>query len=80
YTRFSNPRQNGTTTSVDPHNPDVGSFPSSDSNNWPGAGNNVVYQSNMDTTALFAEDAFNLTPDWLWVGGVRYEDIDLRRA
>ena len=80
YTRFSNPRQNGNTTSVDPHNPDVGSFPSSDSNNWPGAGNNVVYQSNMDTTALFAEDAFNLTPDWLWVGGVRYEDIDLRRA
>ncbi len=80
YTDFTNPRQNGTTTSVDPQNPDVGSFPSSAGSNWPGAGKNVVYQSNMDTTALFAEDAFNLTPDWLLVGGVRYEDIDLRRS
>lgn len=80
YTRFTNPRQNGTTTSVDPQNPEVGSFPSSAAGNWPGAGKNLIYQTNMDTTALFTEDAFNLTPDWLLIGGLRYEDIDVRRS
>ena len=80
YTDFSNPRQNGTTTSVDPIDPNVGSFPSSANSNWPGAGKNIVYQSNMDTTAVFGEDAFNLTPDWLLVAGARYEDINLRRT
>ncbi|MCV4288996.1 TonB-dependent siderophore receptor [Pseudomonas capsici] len=80
YTDLNNPRQNGTTTSVDPWNPVVGSFPSSAAQNWPGAGRNVVYQSNMDNTAVFAEDAFNLTDDWLLIGGLRYEDINLRRT
>ncbi|MBD9513660.1 TonB-dependent receptor [Pseudomonas sp. PDM22] len=80
YTDLNNPRQNGTTTSVTVSDPDVGSFPSSAASNWPGSGKNVVYQSNMDSTAVFAEDAFNLTPDWLLVGGIRYEDINLRRS
>lgn len=80
YTDLNNPWQNGTTTSVDPWNPDVGSFPSSAAQNWPGAGRNVLYQSNMDNTAVFAEDAFNLTDDWLLIGGMRYEDINLRRT
>lgn len=80
YTDLHNPRQNGTTTSVDPIRPDVGSFPSSADANWPGAGKNIVYQSNMDNVALFTEDAFNLTPDWLLVAGMRYEDINLRRT
>lgn len=80
YTDLNNPRQNGATTSVDPWNPNLGSFPSSGAQNWPGAGRNVVYQSNMDNTAVFAEDAFNLTDDWLLIGGLRYEDINLRRT
>lgn len=80
YTDLHNPRQNGTTTAVDPINPVVGSFPSSANTNWPGAGKNIVYQSNMDNAAVFAEDAFNLTPDWLLVAGARYEDINLRRT
>ncbi|MFV1944082.1 TonB-dependent siderophore receptor [Pseudomonas luteola] len=80
YTDLNNPRQNGTTTAVDPINPVVGSFPSSANSNWPGAGKNIVYQSNMDNAAVFAEDAFNLTPDWLLVAGARYEDINLRRT
>ncbi|HEY0288090.1 MAG TPA: TonB-dependent receptor [Pseudomonas sp.] len=80
YTDLNNPRQNGTTTAVDPINPVVGTFPSSANSNWPGAGKNIVYQSNMDNVAVFAEDAFNLTPDWLWVAGARYEDINLRRT
>lgn len=80
YTDLYNPRQNGTAAAVDPQHPDVGTFPSSADSNWPGAGKNVTYQSNMDNVALFAEDAFNLTPDWLLVGGMRYEDINLRRT
>lgn len=80
YTDLNNPRQNGTTTAVDPLDPAVGTFPSSASGNWPGVGKNIIYQSNMDNVALFAEDAFNLTPDWLLVAGARYEDINLRRT
>lgn len=80
HTDLNNPRQNGTTSSVDPWNPQLGVFPGSGSSNWPGAGRNVVYQSTMDSTSVFAEDAFNLTEDWLLVGGLRYEDINLRRT
>ncbi|WP_437880172.1 TonB-dependent receptor [Pseudomonas sp. LRF_L74] len=80
YTDFSNPRQNGTLSSVDPLAPDVGSMPGSAAANWPGSGKNLVYQSNVENFALFSEDAFNLSDDWLLVGGLRYERIDLRRT
>lgn len=80
FNDMNNPRQNGTTSSVDPWNPQLGIFPGSGAANWPGAGRNVVYQSTMDGSSVFAEDAFNLTDDWLLVGGLRYEDINLRRT
>ncbi|NJC33835.1 iron complex outermembrane receptor protein [Sphingomonas jejuensis] len=41
---------------------------------------NVTFDSKLRQTALFAEDALNLTPAWLLVGGVRWDHIELDRA
>ena len=41
---------------------------------------NVIFNSKLDQTSVFAEDALNLTPGWLLVGGVRWDHIDLDRA
>ena len=41
---------------------------------------NVTFDSRLKQTALFAEDALNLTPKWLLVGGVRWDHIALDRA
>ena len=40
----------------------------------------VTFRSKLDQTSVFAEDALNLTPEWLLVGGVRWDHIDLDRT
>lgn len=75
-TDFSSKRRFGTTTAVDPFNPVRGVMPTVNNVNYYYLQN---YDSKVETFAVFAEDAFNLTPNWLTVVGLRYEDIDLTR-
>ncbi len=76
-TDFSNPRQSGSTSPVTPRDPDVGTFPDGDS---PVFTSNQLFETGIRTRAVFVEDAFNLTPRWLLVGGLRYEQIDVDRT
>lgn len=76
-TDFRNPRQSGSTTPVTPRDPDVGTFPDGDS---PVFTSNQLFETGIRTRALFLEDALNLTPRWLLVGGLRYERIDVDRS
>jgi iron complex outermembrane receptor protein len=79
-TDFSSLRQSAPASAlaaVDPWSPQVGSFPSADSAYTAG---NLNYDSKLKTRSLFAEDAFNLTPAWLLVAGLRHDDIDLERV
>lgn len=41
---------------------------------------NVTFDSRLRQTSVFAEDALNLTPKWLLVGGIRWDHIALDRA
>ncbi|QNE32420.1 TonB-dependent receptor plug domain-containing protein [Sphingomonas sp. NBWT7] len=41
---------------------------------------NVTFDSRLKQLSVFAEDALNLTPRWLLVGGVRWDHIALDRA
>ena len=41
---------------------------------------NVTFDSKLKQTSVFAEDALNLTPRWLLVGGVRWDHIALDRT
>ena len=41
---------------------------------------NVTFESRLKQTSVFAEDALNLTPKWLLVGGARWDHIALDRA
>jgi iron complex outermembrane receptor protein len=41
---------------------------------------NVTFDSKLNQTSVFAEDALNLTPKWLLVGGVRWDHMTLDRA
>ena len=41
---------------------------------------NVTFDSRLKQTSVFAEDALNLTPKWLLVGGVRWDHMTLDRA
>jgi iron complex outermembrane recepter protein len=78
---FSNPRRFGVAAPVDPYAPDVGLFPQADTpQNFPGAGNRVNSGANISVSSVFAEDAFNLTPRWLLIGGARYEEIEVDRT
>lgn len=55
----------------------MGVFPAGDS---PLYTSNQLFRTGLRTRALFVEDAFNLTPRWLLVGGLRHERIDLERS
>ncbi|MES2471891.1 MAG: TonB-dependent receptor, partial [Pseudomonadota bacterium] len=84
HTDFRNPRQQSPVggnaavpiAAVDPFNPQVGTFPTA---NAAYSTTNVIFDSKLDTASVFAEDALNLNPDWLLVGGVRYDHIELGR-
>lgn len=77
YTDFSSPRPSGNLSAVDPYHPNVGEMPASD---WTGWTSYNKFSTQIKNWAIFAEDAFNLTPDWLIVGGARYERLDLERT
>ena len=77
---FKNPRSFGTATPVTLRDPVVGRFPNlADPTNFPGNGNRTVFNTDITTKAVFAEEALNLTERLLLVGGLRYDDIALRR-
>jgi iron complex outermembrane receptor protein len=84
HTDFRNPRQQSPVggnaanpiAAVDPFNPQVGNFPTA---NAAYSTTNVIFDSKLDTASVFAEDALNLTAEWLLVGGVRYDHIELGR-
>jgi iron complex outermembrane receptor protein len=80
-TNFTNPRSFGTTTSIDLYAPARGHFPDlANPANFPGAGNRTIFDTDIEVTSVFGEDAFNLTSRWLLVGGFRYDHIDLGRS
>ncbi len=73
---FGSQRRFGTATSVNPFDPVRGYFPADTSANFSTRQN---FASTVKTTAAFAENAINLTPAWIVVGGARYERIALNR-
>jgi len=75
---FFNIRRFGTTSSVDVFAPQRGAFPVDDTQANFGSRNN--FDSRTQVAAAFLEDAFNLTPRWLLVGGARYDRIELERS
>ncbi|MFL0036118.1 TonB-dependent receptor [Acinetobacter baumannii] len=77
YTDFSSPRPSGSLAAVDPYNPNVGVMPS---DSWEGWTSYNKFATKIKNWAIFAEDAFNITPDWLIVGGARYERLDVERT
>ena len=77
YTDFSSERRFGTTTSVDPFNPDRGRLPATVPANY---GTRQDFDSQVQSRAVFIENALNLTPRLLLVGGLRYDHIDLDRV
>lgn len=76
HSRFRTPRRFGTGTSVAVHDPDRGNVPRDSAANF---GTRVDYDSQVDSAGVFAENALNLTDDFIAVAGVRYEHIDLDR-
>lgn len=76
HTNFDSERRFGTTTPVNPYFPNRGYFPVDTSANFSTRQN---YDSQVDQAAVFAEDAINITSNWLVVGGIRYEAIQLDR-
>lgn len=77
YTDFFSQRRFGDTTSVDPFNPDRGRLPIDNASNY---SYRMDYDSTVTTQGVFVEDALNLTPNWLLVGGARYDYSDLNRT
>lgn len=75
-TIFGTNRRFGTTTSVDPFNPIRGLLPEDTAANYATRQN---FYSQLRTFALFAENAVNITPDWLVVAGIRRETMALDR-
>lgn len=76
-TDFFTVRRFGTAASVDPFEPVRGNFPPDTPANFD-TRQNVTAE--VGSFTVFAEDALNLTPEWLLVGGVRFDDFELDRA
>lgn len=75
-TDFFTQRRFGTAQSADPFAPVRGSFPADNAANF---STRQDIDATIKSFAVFAENAFNLTPDWLLVGGIRLDDIRLDR-
>lgn len=75
-TDFFTQRRFGTAPSVEPINPVRGRFPQDTPVNF---GTRQDIAAEVQSYALFAEDALNLTPEWLVVGGLRYDHVKLDR-
>ncbi|MET0362413.1 MAG: TonB-dependent receptor [Sphingobium sp.] len=76
-TDFFTKRRFGSLQPADPFSPVRGTFPTTDNATVFPTRQNVT--ANVKSFALFAEDAFNLTPGWLLVGGIRLDDIRFDR-
>ncbi|MGU3493057.1 TonB-dependent receptor [Xanthobacteraceae bacterium A53D] len=76
-TDFFNERYFGNTTPVSPYFPDRGFFPPTTEANF---GTRENLSATVDTYAVFAEDAVNITDKWLVVGGIRYESINVEQS
>ncbi len=77
-TDFDSKRRFGTTTSVDSFNPVRGTLSTADT-----PANFATRQqvaADVDSYAVFVEDAYNVTPDLLLVGGIRFDQLDLSRS
>lgn len=75
---FFTERRFGSTSSVDLRDPARGLFPAGDDpTTFP---RREDRQNAAQTASIFAEDALELTPSWLLLGGVRYEHIDIERS
>ncbi|MGU3495742.1 TonB-dependent receptor [Xanthobacteraceae bacterium A53D] len=77
HTELLSERRFGDATPVSPYFPVRGFIPADTAANYPTRQN---FNSQLDTFAVFAEDAVNLTERWLVVGGARYETIQLDRS
>ncbi len=76
HTDFFTNRRFGSAASVDPFRPVRGNFPADTPANF------LTRQdvtADVDQLAFFAENALNLTDEWLLVAGIRYDDIKLDR-
>jgi iron complex outermembrane receptor protein len=72
-------RLTGPQTQVDPYNLVPGRFPEMIPSNFPGASNNQDSLADIRTTAVFGENALNITDSLLLVLGGRYERMKLER-
>ncbi|GGC87983.1 TonB-dependent receptor [Chelatococcus reniformis] len=77
HTELLSERRFGEATPVSPYFPIRGFVPADTAANFPTRQN---FNSRLDTFAVFAEDAINLTDKWLVVAGGRYETIRLDRS
>jgi iron complex outermembrane receptor protein len=77
-TDFFTRRRFGTAPSVDPFNPERGTFPTADTPDSFGTRQDVT--ADIESLAMFAENALNLTPEWLLVGGIRFDHTRLERS
>lgn len=75
-TDFFTQRRFGTAASVDPFDPVRGGFPADTQANF---GTRQDVTAEIGSFSLFAENALNLTPEWLLVGGLRYDHVKLDR-
>jgi iron complex outermembrane receptor protein len=75
-TDFFTERRFGTATSTDPFNPARSVFPPEDPLNFT---TRQDVTADVKSVAYFAEDAYNLTPKWLIVGGLRLDTFNLDR-
>jgi iron complex outermembrane receptor protein len=73
---FRTRRYFGDTTAVDPFAPVRGTFPGGSDAALPP----VNSFANAKVKAIFAENALNLTPEWLLIGGIRNDWIDYHRT
>ncbi|WP_033921025.1 TonB-dependent receptor [Sphingomonas sp. 37zxx] len=75
-TDFFTVRRFGTGTPLDPFNPVRGTFPADTPANF---ATRQDVTAKVDAVAIFAENALNLTDEWLVVGGLRYDYVKLDR-
>ncbi|MDT9600966.1 TonB-dependent receptor [Sphingosinicella rhizophila] len=75
-TDFFTKRRFGSTASVDPFNPVRGIFPDDTPANF---ATRQDVTANVEQLSFFAENALDVTPEWLVVGGIRYDGVTLDR-
>lgn len=74
---FFTQRRFGTAAAANPFNPVRGVFPVDTPANF-GTRQNVT--ADVKSWAIFAEDALNLTAEWLLTGGIRLDNVELERT